>query len=202
MTVTAIRKLSSERFIVSISEHDIKTTANVIAQFRLFEGRDLSEKTIEEFSVESARALSREHALEILSRRQMSEKELRRKLIEKGYEDTVAAYCCKWLSEMHYLNDAEYARLLVRHYTAKGYGAGRIRSEFIRRGISKDLWDKAFEEIPDDNSDKLSDLLQKKLKGDLSKENIRKVSNSLFRRGFSWDEIRSALNELENDTDL
>ncbi len=200
MTVSAIRKLSSERYIVCFGEQEIKTTANVIAQFRLYEGRELSEESLEEFSGESARALAREHALEILSRRQMSERELRQKLTEKGYDEATALYCCNWLTERHFLDDSEYAKLLVRHYISKGYGAGRIRSEFVRRGISKDLWEEALDEAPDE-SEKLSDLLQKKLKGDLSKENIRKVSNSLFRRGFSWDEIRSAVNALGSDVD-
>ncbi len=200
MIVSALRKLSSERYIVSIGEREIKTTANVIAQFRLYEGRVLSNESIEEFSAESARALAREHALEILSRRQMSEKELRQKLIDKGYDEATAAYCCEWLKDRHYLNDAEYAGLLVRHYASKGYGAGRIRSEFVRRGIARELWDDAFDELPDSN-EKLSDLLRKKLKGDLSKENIRKVSASLFRRGFSWEDIRSAISEFDNYPD-
>ena len=90
--------------------------------------------------------------------------------------------------------------MLVRHYSSKGYGTGRIRSEFIRRGISRDLWDEALNEMPGGN-ERLSDILQKKLKGDYSKDNIRKASSSLFRRGFSWDEIRSALNELDIGSD-
>ena len=112
MTVSAIRKLSSERYIVCFGEQEIKTTANVIAQFRLYEGRELSEGSLEEFSGESARALAREHALEILSRRQMSERELRQKLTEKGYDEATALYCCNWLTERHFLDDSEYCEAL------------------------------------------------------------------------------------------
>ena len=72
MTVDAIKKLSSDRFAVSIDGREIKTTANVLAQFRLFEGRGLEPDSVEEFIAESARALAREHALEILSRRSIS----------------------------------------------------------------------------------------------------------------------------------
>ncbi len=200
MTVSAIRKLSSERFAVTIGDREIRTTANVLAQFRLFAGRELEPDLFEEFTAESARALAREHALEILSRRQMSEKEMRQKLMEKGYDAITAAYCSDWLAERHYLDDAEYAGMLVRHYSSKGYGIGRIRSEFVRRGISRDLWDKALDEMSGGN-ERLADMLQKKLRGDYSKDNIRKVSSSLFRRGFSWDEIRSALNELDIKSD-
>ena len=200
MIVSSIRKLSSERFIVRIDDREIKTTANVLAQFRLFEGRELETESFDEFAAESARALAREHALEILSRRAMSEKELKQKLMEKGYDASLAEYCTGWLADRHYLNDEEYARLLVRHYTSKGYGPGRIRSEFICRGISRDLWEEALDERPEEK-DKLSDMLRSRLKGDYSKENIRRVSASLFRRGFSWDEIRSAIASLEMDTE-
>ena len=33
------------------------------------------------------------------------------------------------------LDDERYAGMVVRHYAAKGYGAGRIRQELSRRGI-------------------------------------------------------------------
>ena len=199
MIIGEIRKIAADRYLVQTDAEPVRTTANVIAEFRLYSGKEIDEKDLEEFRFHSARALAREHALEIVSRRAMSVKELCRKLAEKGYEESVIRFCADWLVENRFLDDADYARLLVRHYAGKGYGTGRIRSEFVRRGIAKDLWEEALEELPEDADEQLARALQNRLRGDFSRENVSKVSASFFRKGYSWDQIRSALRTFTDD---
>ena len=127
-------------------------------------------------------------------KRPHSEKEVRDKLREKGASetdiDTVIALCVDY----GFINDAEYAGSIVRHYAAMGYGPGRIRTEFTRRGVPKDLWDDAMEEFPEDTGT-IDRLLASKLRGkDPSDRRERdKAANFLFRKGYSWAEIRAAL---------
>ena len=199
MIIGEIRKIAADRYLVQTDAEPVRTTANVIAEFRLYSGKEIDEKDLEEFRLHSARTLAREHALEIVSRRAMSVKELCRKLAEKGYEESVIRFCADWLVENRFLDDADYARLLVRHYAGKGYGTGRIRSEFVRRGIAKDLWEEALEELPEDADEQLARALQNRLRGDFSRENVSKVSASFFRKGYSWDQIRSALRTFTDD---
>ena len=62
-----------------------------------------------------------------------------------------------------------------------------------RRGVPRELWDAAMEELPDSGA-VLDALIQKKCRGELSDpREIKRVSDSLLRRGFSWGEVRSAL---------
>ncbi len=128
-------------------------------------------------------------------KRPHSEKELRKKLAEKGCSqqdiDTVTALCLDY----GFLNDAEYAGMIARHYAAMGYGPGRVRSELGRRGVPKDLWDDALAEMPED-TDNIDRLLAAKLRGrDIRDRKERdKAAAALFRRGYSWDDIRAALN--------
>ena len=83
--------------------------------------------------------------------------------------------------------------MLVRHYAGKGYGKARIREEMRRRGVDRELWDAALEELPD-QSETLDRLIQKKCRGDLSdRREVKRVSDSLLRRGFSWSEVKEAL---------
>ena len=90
-------------------------------------------------------------------------------------------------------NDAEYAAMCVRHYAAKGYGPGKIRNEFFRRGIPKELWDGALLVMPD-QEDQISRLLRKKLRSPSpDRDEIRKASEYLYRRGFHREEIHSAI---------
>ena len=107
MIIGEIRKIAADRYLVQTDGEPVRTTANVIAEFRLYSGKDLEEQDLEEFRLHSARALAREHALEIVSRRAMSVKELCRKLAEKGYEESIIRSCADWLVENRFLNDAE-----------------------------------------------------------------------------------------------
>ena len=97
-------------------------------------------------------------------------------------------------------NYAEYAGSVVRHYAAKGYGASRIKQELRRHGVSRELWDEAMSQMPEQD-EYLARFLRSRLSdlGDLSQ--VKKVSDALFRRGYSWDQIKHALNEFDTQGD-
>jgi len=133
-------------------------------------------------------------------KRPHSEKELRDKLTQRGCSpeniETVTALCIDY----GFVNDREYAGMIVRHYTAGGYGPGRIRMELKRRGVPPELWEEALEDIPD-NTDTIDRLLTARLRGkDFSDRKERdKAANALFRKGYSWDDIRSAMERYREE---
>lgn len=196
MTITAIKQTSPGRLTVCLEDgSEIKSTLGVVTDLRLFSGRELDCRELEELRQASGRALAREKALEILSRRPMSRKELKTKLIQKGEEEAVAEYCVQWLSDNRLIDDESYAAAVARHYAAKGYGAGRVRSELSRRGIDRELWDEALEQMPE-NEGKLDKFIAARLKDPEDRDQVRKISAALYRRGYSWEDIRSALNRF------
>ena len=138
---------------------------------------------------------AKKRALRILGSRNFSEQEMRKRLIGKGetLEDTDEAV--KWLVELGYINDADYAGLIVRHYSAKGFGMQRIRDELYKRGIPRELWDEKLSGLDDSEMHDASlEFLQKKLRGSTDKDDLRRASDSLVRRGYSYDEARDAVN--------
>jgi len=142
---------------------------------------------------------AKEYALRALDRRDYSVRELTRKLLDKGYEETEAAEAVERLMELGFVDDARYAPLLVRHYAAKGYGAQRVKQELHRRGISRELWDAAMEEMPQQD-DTIDRLLRSRLRSDTpDRAEIKRASDYLLRRGYRWDEIKSALARLGSE---
>ena len=138
--------------------------------------------------------------MELLSRRPMSEKELIDKLIRKGEDEETAADCARWLRENGFLDDESYAAAVARHYAAKGYGPGRVRAELSRRGVDRELWDGTIEAMPE-NSDKMDRFIASRLTDPEDRDQIRKVSAALYRRGYSWEEIHSALRRFNAETE-
>ncbi len=135
-------------------------------------------------------------------KRPHSEKELRDKLREKGASPEDIETVCALCIDYGFVNDAEYAGMIVRHYAGNGYGPGRIRTEFIRRGIPKELWDEALTELPE-GTETIDRLLAARLRGkDASDRKERdKAANALFRKGYAWSDIRAALTRYGAEDD-
>lgn len=200
MKITELRETSRGRFIVGFSDgSEMKTSLEIVSDLSLFLGRDLTDEEFEKLAESVKLSACKGHALRIIGRRPMSCRELFDKLTEKGESEENAEQCVEWLIKLHYLNDTEYASMIVRHYAAKGYGIQKIKNELYRRGISKSLWEAAFEEMPE-TDDMVFSLLCKKLKSEKpDRVELKKATDALFRRGFSWDEIKAAVNRYMSE---
>ena len=87
---------------------------------------------------------TKQRALRILERRDVSRKELITKLTDKGVSLEEAAAAADWLEALGVIDDARYAGIVVRHYMSKGYGKARIQNELYRHGLARDLWEEAL----------------------------------------------------------
>ena len=120
--------------------------------------------------------------------------EARRKALRERAEEVADR-----LTELGLLNDEEYARMVVRHYAAKGCGPRKLRDELYRRGVPREFWEDALEEREPDG-DQVLKLARQKLRGaEPTRENLKKVSDYLARRGYGWDEISGALDRLREE---
>ena len=133
-------------------------------------------------------------AMQLLDKRDYSRAELLRKLTEKNIPEAQAEAVVDRLCELGFVDDARYAPIVVRHYAAKGYGRRRVQQELQRRGIPKELWDVALEQMPEQD-DTIDRLLSARLRGaDIEdRAALKKATDALARKGYSWDEISEAV---------
>ena len=194
ITLTDLKQTGPERFLARFDNgEELRTTLAVVTELSLYSGRTLTEDELSAVRDASARSRCRQRALRIIGARAMSVKELTDRLKEKGESPENAEDAAQWLLDMRLLDDAQYAAMCVRHYAAKGYGAGRIRSELYRRGIPRELWDDALQELPQQDA-QIDTLLRRRLRSDTpDRAELRKAADYLYRRGFGRDEIRAAL---------
>ena len=194
ITLTDLKQTGPERFLARFDNgEELRTTLAVVTELSLYSGRTLTEDELSAVRDASARSRCRQRALRIIGARAMSVKELTDRLKEKGESPENAEDAAQWLLDMRLFDDAQYAAMCVRHYAAKGYGPGKIRNELYRRGIARELWDEALEELPEQD-DRIDALLRRKLKSDTpDRAELRKAADYLYRRGFGRDEIHAAL---------
>lgn len=191
------------RFLVKLENGGLlRVTEEELARFGLRAGMELDGETLEALRSSARTSSARAAAVNLIGARALSKKELTRRLVRKGSEESDAQAAADWLEDIGAVNDAAYAASLVRHYGGKGYGPARVREELCRRGVDRELWDDAMEEMPDP-AEILDQLIQKRCKGDLSDPRERKrTCDALLRRGFGWSEVRAAMGryaEMDED---
>lgn len=175
-------------------------TKNIL-DFSLEPGKILDDVSYDELKAAVSESLTRERAARLLSQRQMSEKELELNLIKKGEPEEYAQRAVAWLRDLGALDDSAYASSIVRYYAKKGFGMAKIKDELFKRYIPRELWEEALEHMPDCD-EAVKRIIASKLKGTKpDRKELKKVSDALYRRGFSWDEIRDAIKRYEADLD-
>ena len=200
MTITELREIPSGKFIVGFSDgSEMKLSLDIVADLSLYRGRELNDEEFSKLKASAELSSCKERALRIIGARPLSEKELFNKLVEKGEAAENAETSVEWLKKLHYLDDEQYAGMIVRHYAAKGYGVQKIRSELYRHGVPKQLWDEAVAQMPE-TDDKAFELLCRRLGSDEpDRAELKKATDMLYRRGFSWDEIKAAVNRFKTE---
>jgi regulatory protein len=142
-------------------------------------------------------------ALRILTGRDHSVAELRRKLVLRGTgEDLIRKVTAECL-RLDYLNDERTARQLVRHAKSKGWGSLRLRGELARKGLAGEFIEALFQDefSPQEERRLARRVLQKKMPSlqnepDRGKRRLR-IQRFLRSRGFLDPVIYDLLGERE-----
>ena len=159
-----------------------------------------SEVSPEEFlALENAQSLAscKERAVRILTASGLSKKELQKRLVQKGEREEDAAEAVRWLEELRLVDDLETAKQLVRSAALRGYGRVRAKSILYEKGIPKEFWEEALEELPEMDG-AIDTFLRRKLEGkELDGKLIKKTVDALIRRGHSYHDIQEGLRRFE-----
>ena len=172
----------------------LRVSKNQIADFALYAGRELSDEETDRLLQAVEKENFRSRALRVVTDTPKSRKMLLKILAERNCQPEQAEEIADWLENMGLLDDRRYAADVVELYVRKGYGKRKIRDELYRRGVPRELWEEALEQIEEeDNASAIDAFLEKKLKGSHDPKDVKRASDALARRGFSWSEVSDAL---------
>lgn len=177
-------------------------------------GEEVHPSQVEEILEESARRKMYNKALDLLSMRDYSRRELSDKLVTKAWEKKdrkdvdlsslreQAADICDRLEELGLLNDERFARaytselLRRKHLSLSG-----LRTALLQKGVPREVIDLVLEEVEVDPEEQITELLQTKFRNrNLTDEKQRnRTVNALLRLGYRYSEIESALQKRENE---
>ena len=162
----------------------------------IYNGMEVNCENIEELRRNISVRRSYNKAVDLLSRRDHSKKELIDKLRQKGHGE-YAYQAAEKLSEYGYIDDRRFAFTFAEELIRlKSYGKKRVEQELYRKGIDRDIISEVISEC-EFPSEKLTELIERKYNRYLYDEKgVNKTVNALLRLGYSYSEIRDAIREI------
>ena len=204
MKLEKLEPLDSPNYLRLIFEDGkrLKAPAFKVVELGLTPGAEVTPEVF--LALENAQSLAscKERAVRILTASGLSKKELQKRLVQKGESGEDAEAAVAWLEELHLIDDLETAKQLVRSASMRGYGAARAKSILYEKGIPKELWGEALEELPEMDG-AIDTFLRRKLDGrTLDAKQIKKTVDALLRRGHSYHDIQAGLRRYEASLSL
>lgn len=171
-----------------------------LVEVGLVVGQELSEKEAEAliFKNEFQKLLDR--AYHFLSFRPRSEKEVKDFLKRKGATEEIWEKIIKKLKKLKYIDDLEFASWWVEQRASfRPKGKMALKMELRQRGISSEIVTQMIEErVEELPLAKMAARKKIKVYQNLPALKFRqKMSSFLSRRGFSWQTIKTVLEEIK-----
>jgi regulatory protein len=145
---------------------------------------------------------AREAALVLLGFRARSAAELRRRLVQKGFDAGVAEACVADLAERGMVDDEAYAAAFVRdRVRLRPHGRRRLTAELRARGVDAEAAQEAVAEVWGAEGVSEADLARaaaarwRQRPGEETARARRRLHGYLARRGFGSEAARAVLEE-------
>jgi regulatory protein len=188
-----------EKFAFSVDQ-------DVLIRFQLKKGKELDEFEILDIQYGDAVKKAYNKAIEYLSYRMRSIKEVEDHLRKKEYNDAIIHEVILKLKEYKYVDDLEFAKAFVKtHWQTNGKGPSVIKRELAGKGIEQAMIEQALVQYNQEAQiEEAINHAEKVLKknNNLSTVQLKqKIEQHLMRKGFSYSVISIALEEVSVEQD-
>ena len=171
-----------------------------VEDFGLYSGKELTEDQLKELHSAAGKMSAKMRAVRIVSASSVSRRDLQDRLIRKGEDPEQAREAVEWMEELHLVDDRNTAEQVVHSCISKGYGIARAKQALYEKRISKEYWDDALQDYPD-QMDYILSFLRSRLDNESDDRQVKRAIDALLRRGHGYGRIRDALNQLSLETD-
>jgi regulatory protein len=200
MLITKILKVRRERNKYEVFIDDkpgLRVSESTLAKSGLYTGKALDEKVIEQIVQADARERAYQVAVNFISYRPRSSKEILDKLARKDFSHELALEVVDKLKELNLLDDLQFARMFVRDkLRGKPMGRAMLRRKLLEKGIAFQLSEGVLKEYVTEENEREAarTLVERKMKMNRSRFSAldplakqKRLIDYLLSRGFSHD---------------
>ena len=168
-------------------------------KFGLKKGKEIDEKSLLALLSENEKKEAVVAATDYATRGLKTKKQVKDNLVKKGYSLDSAYYAIDKLKSYGLIDDVNYARRFIES-AGKNQGKKLIAYKLMNKGIKKEDIETAFDGAIYSGEESAVFVLEKYMKNkERTKENKVKAYRFLAGKGFSYEEINSALNGIFGD---
>jgi len=162
-------------------------------------GERIDERRKREVEREVGETAALDAALHLLGHRARSEKDLRKRLIDKGFNDAVADAAMARVKEYGYVDDGDFSRQMIEAHQSAGRARRstlwRLRNEGVDPEEAQQILE---EEYPAENEIEVAMTWVSRRRVDIADPKGRqRLTRQLASRGFGYDVIRQVIRQLE-----
>jgi regulatory protein len=134
-----------------------------------------------------------DRALGLLSQREHSARELKRKLAARGHTGDEAGAAVERLQDQNYQSDTRFAATLARQRSAHGYGPRRIHAELKSHGLADAAIREVIAELDADWTALAAGQLRRRYGSSATADREERAARAgfLLRRGFDPATVRA-----------
>lgn len=202
VTALQTQKRNKRRINVHLDGQYAFALADIEAA-RLKIGQWLEDDEIETLKAADERERAHQQALNYLSYRPRSSREVQRNLADKGYSETAIETTLERLKHVGLINDLAFARYwLEQRETFRPRGPAMLRHELAQKGIDREIIASLLTEI--DEEALAFQAAQKWVRRSPSHslESLKKLSAFLARRGFTYATVRETVKHIKDELEL
>ena len=171
-----------------------------VEDFGIYSGKELTDGEYQSLLSSAGAMSAKMRAVRIVAASNVSKKDLKQRLVQKGETPSDAADAVAWMEEMHLVDDGETARQTVARCAAHGYGIQRAKQALYEKKIPKEYWEDALADYPD-QTESIVSFLRSRLTDQSDRREVKRATDALLRRGHNYGDVRRALNRLRLDAE-
>ena len=202
--ITSIEELDKSRVKVYIDEQfAFVLYKGELRSMGLKQNSAITEHQLFQITSEILPKRAKKRAMNLLQKRQYTEKQLRDKLKQGLYQEEVIDDAVEYVKSFHYIDDLRFASDYILYYS-EYRSRGRIENDLIKKGIDKEVILKAYALTEEkDNLTDEQDLIRKELEkkhfhideADFAQK--QKIIGYLYRKGFRLENIRNVMDIVD-----
>jgi regulatory protein len=200
MKITNIKQQvkRADRYSVFVDDkYAFSLGESALLELQLASGQELDAQRLKEFKEVSSNDKAYGNALRYAAMRLRSEWELRTYLRRKEVDEPVAEQIISKLQNLHFLDDAAFARSWVANrHLLKSTSQRKLRLELKQKRVPEAIIDVVLREDEVDERESLRQLVAKK---QARYPDRTKFMQYLARQGFGYDDIKAVLNTPPED---
>lgn len=203
MIVTDVIELDKKRSKVFLDgEFAFVLYKGELRDYKIKVGNDLSLNTYDEITGTVLSKRVKLRAMNLLQKKDYTEKQLRDKLNEGLYSQELVDEAIDYVKSFRYLDDDRFARDYITYHMSMR-SRNRIIQDLVQKGIGKDILMPIMEEIYEEAGSESGEdveleqiqklLIKKHYDKDMEYKDKQKIMAFLMRRGYSMDKIKRAM---------